>query len=104
MINFNPFKKLFVTNVTVSVTKDNIFYGEPFGTSSCPIALALNSILDQHRVAYSVFNNVVICFIGENTKKLILPIEARSFIKDFDSQKAVQPFNFQLVVPKKLLK
>lgn len=86
--------------IKVEVTQEHIDRGASNDCWSCPIALSLGNYFDKSKVFYEVDahyidfpNEDILCLLKE---------EAVSFIDDFDSNKKVKPFSFDLEVPKQL--
>ncbi len=81
---------------TIEVTQEMIDEGDKGMCQNCPIALALNQALFVNDISvlrtrfYRVRN--VDC-VGN------LPFEAQNFIEDFDRDKKVSPFSFEVEVP-----
>ena len=72
---------------------------------SCPIALALEDVIDLSSVTATVGQDVVsYCLKGgaslpevqSSDRLLPLPFEARTFIRRFDNNVEVSPFEFEL--------
>jgi hypothetical protein len=84
--------------ITVNVTQQHIDDGERMECKTCPIALALN---EQHPMPKP-------WRVGNTTSRwreetpfgwCRLPLAAQTFIGDFDFQRPVQPFTFEMEVP-----
>lgn len=84
--------------VIINVTANDIKYGKPRMTTSCPIARAVKRRTIGN--FYSVGADT--CWINEDI--IFLPSEARDFIVKFDRGREVKPFKFTLDVRKELLK
>lgn len=78
--------------IKVKVTQQCINEGIPEDPSCCPIALAISG--GDNRQSFIAVNpqHVTLDFGAYYT----LPIEAIGFIEDFDSGKAVAPFEFEM--------
>lgn len=73
----------------VEVTEDDIRNGNKNSCRSCPIANAINRLIDDS------------CIVGQYTtrfkgKKRWLPFEAQEFVRRFDANLSVSPFTFTL--------
>ncbi len=78
----------------ITVTNKHILLGMKRSAYECPIALALkDSGLEDPCVGEDS-----IC-IESSFEDILLPIEAVSFIKDFDQNLTVKPFSFELEIP-----
>jgi hypothetical protein len=90
----------------VDVTAEDIGQGEPRVACRCPVALALKRAagpilpdLDEVFVygTYILFSPVV--FFALDYSSVPTPAAVVSFIDDFDADRAVAPFAFDLDVP-----
>lgn len=75
----------------INITQEDIDSGCKGNCSLCPIALALSRTFNTREVQVS--NSYI--RVGE--KWYFIPIQARFFIRSFDTYRAVQPFSFELV-------
>jgi hypothetical protein len=88
----------------VSVTKRDITKGEAGDPQSCPIALAIRRLVKKS-VTADVQGDEGVEFIYKGkfcVRKL--PVKAKDFIFDFDDLEAVEPFSFNMNIPKELLR
>lgn len=72
----------------VTVTQEDIDKGRPQVRHGCPIAIAVKRINKSNKV----WIGRLIAFIDETCYQL--PNTAIQFVKDFDSNKPVEPFSF----------
>jgi len=82
----------------IQVTQDDIDAGIPRSCRRCPIAKAL----DRMNVPYfSILTEFVAwsALYYDEKNISILPTEALSFIQDFDHDRPVKPFEFELADP-----
>lgn len=77
----------------VKVTAEHIRLGEQGSSCRCPIARAIKDALPEPHGAVGVLGRLA--FVGNSTYKL--PQEAQAFVIAFDSDSAVEPFEFDLV-------
>ena len=78
----------------VTVTQDDIDRGVPRMPCRCPIARALRRLFPTAQVYLAFWSKTGV--LGEDPLRS-LPIEARTFIRDFDrSGKRSGPFTFEL--------
>jgi len=91
--------------VDLEVTQENIDNGIRYSIDRCPIGLAVRKILnlpEYGQPGLEIIDNFisVVSFSGMFTSKILavadVPKEVESFIDDFDSEKPVFPFKFQL--------
>lgn len=75
---------------TIEVTQEDIDNGECADATGCPVGLAIGRL--NIPKFYGVSHDAV--SIGE--RRILLPPEASSFIKDFDDHKPVSPFTFTI--------
>ena len=92
----------------VCVTEDHISSGRPCAAQACPVALAVrekighipevktvsvcDTVLD---IVFSVPPNPYMNPKGRLSQRYNLPYEVGKFIRDFDSEKPVEPFSFE---------
>ena len=79
----------------VSVTADMIRKGEPHSNNTCPVAcgmLAAGFKEARVHIHFCTFRNDD---TGDSVS-LALPLEAQSFVRDFDAGLPVSPFSFPL--------
>lgn len=97
-------------DITISVTEEHIRVGDKKQCSSCPIALAIKEFISPF-VSLAVAFELTLhykkrtenwCLLHNHV--IDLPQEALTFIKEFDDGEAVDPFKFELKIPKCLLK
>ena len=83
----------------VSVTKEHIAQGKRENAGSCPIALAVKSLLPVKKTRQvRVYTDQL--KLTRVIRKSALPLEAKNFILKFDSGKDVEPFSFLVDIPK----
>ena len=93
--------------ITVDVTQEYIDKGCRGGAGSCPVARAINAILKDSCSAYVSDNQFV---LHDKVKSIAsqeerpLPSIVTEFIKDFDNDYIVKPFQFELDIPEQYLK
>jgi hypothetical protein len=82
--------------IKVSVTAEDIREGTPGDYTSCPVALALRRALGD--VSEIEVDNVEaeIFLTNGDSLSLRLPPDAGRFINEFDCQRPVEPFEFEL--------
>lgn len=87
--------------VTVNVTQECIDDGERHACTQCPIALALQPLVDGllgvERTTFTIRKDT-------HSATGALPHEARLFVAAFDNQLEVAPFSFELDIPDQYLK
>ena len=79
----------------IQVTQDDIDAGIPRSCRRCPIAKAL----DRMNIPYFGVLTLVIVWSARYKDNSILPTEALNFIQDFDHDRPVKPFEFELADP-----
>jgi hypothetical protein len=77
----------------INVTQEDINKGCQNDSGTCPIALALSRATGNAVHVRAIYASVYNWSLLYTTD---LPIEARLFIRDFDSGKHVDPFSFEL--------
>jgi hypothetical protein len=87
----------------INVTEDDIKQGEKMSSTNCPLAIAIQKLLDnkygQKKKALVNVDHVATYTQGFNHRRVVpLPIEAREFIRAFDSDNEVKPFSFKLYI------
>ncbi len=83
--------------VQIEVTAQDIMDGEPVTSARCPVAHAINRVLQAgSRASVSPFDAMVIEGGYLVTDRITLPPEARLFINRFDQREKVEPFFFAL--------
>lgn len=88
--------------VIVDVTASDIMHGHKCEEASCPIALAILSLLDgDTRVSVSTTAVEFICDYEKYSTTL--PDAAKAFINDFDFGRVVMPLSFMLDIPEEVL-
>lgn len=75
----------------IEVTKQDIEQGECKSPWRCPIALAINRVMQPGCRAYVDYDTVIIA-----CQDYRLPPEASQFVDRFDDQASVSPFSFSL--------
>lgn len=107
MINLNPRRKV----VTINVTKENIDKGCAGCGENCPIALAINPLINPEFEIYVGSKKVTFCEsrpLEAAYLKLksfsIMPRKARNFVVDYNNGALTSPFSFELAIPKVFLK
>ncbi|MCI0665883.1 MAG: hypothetical protein L0220_32915 [Acidobacteria bacterium] len=83
----------------INVTEAIISAGLPSDNRHCPIALAINRVLDQD---YRAHIGRIICIQAWNRKVVFaipIPDIALRFIDAFDNGEYVSPFTFDLDIP-----
>ena len=83
-----------MTRVLIKVTEEDIKKGIALRCMNCPIALAVNRSL-----VFSEKVSVGSRFCHTDKESIPLSRSARRFIRRFDKQKPVKPFNFYLRLP-----
>lgn len=81
----------------VQVTQEHINAGCRNDGGNCPVALAFLATFPEFEL-YHVYERSVVVEYGGWQKSFDLPEEACEFIKNFDAQKDVDPFTFDLTV------
>lgn len=82
--------------IKVQVRQEHIDGAKPRTCTKCPIALAIKDLTGYPMVDV---NNIVVTWwdpVELKFKMLYLPISAQQFIRAFDSDQAVLPFEFEL--------
>lgn len=79
----------------IKVTQEDIEKGERTNACRCPISRALTRMGFNNSVATHHLN---IFPKGRIMKTIILPKEAKEFIRKFDNYMAVKPFEFELEI------
>lgn len=75
---------------TITVTQQHIKMGVKHSFTKCPIALALKAQCAENRIlVYRHYATV-------NDAAVRLPLIATAFIQDFDHQRGVEPFTFDV--------
>ncbi len=93
-----------MSTVKVEVTFDDVAKGERGDCRYCPIALALERVLTER--ALFVVDGRTISWAGPTVGAhgyVDLPESAREFIYVFDGAGDVEPFEFEIELPDKLL-
>jgi hypothetical protein len=92
--------------MTINVTQTDITNGFARRCSACPVALAINRVLRygaRALVSSSTFNLHRTAF--EDSQYVgCMPQEVGPFIKAFDRYAPVQPFSFQIDIPRQFLR
>lgn len=89
---------------TIEVTQDDIDGGMAYDAAHCPVAIALRRQLDC-RNAHAAADFCNVFYLKDpNSRELYsyqcdLPEEAKRFIEDYDKNRPVQPFVFEVDVP-----
>jgi hypothetical protein len=102
--------------VIVEVRDDHISRGEKEDCAYCPVALAINELLDpnyhsevanRHAVVYSEASAISI-FHAEWLAPMYetdeVPEELFNFVEMFDNEIEVKPFSFKISLPAEILK
>jgi hypothetical protein len=83
----------------ITVTADHIAHGRPGSGRECAIALALwEAFPDAEDIGVGDFATVLVG--DEPEMATLLPEQAREFVRDFDDGQPVEPFTFDLDIPK----
>lgn len=98
--------------ITFSVTQEHINEGEAKHCKHCPIALAvrktISPFVDSSVGGYDIIINYRRVFVEGiaylNSHSIKLPDIAFKFIQHFDNQLPVEPFSFEVQIPKCFLK
>jgi hypothetical protein len=98
--------------ITVNVTQEHIRAGTSKCCAACPLAFAICDTLNFPHFTYGQENPPLIGVTTEYvsfyhlnkdgkgiTPKISLPDAARKFVLDFDQDREVSPFSFELEVP-----
>lgn len=85
-------KNLKNSNMIIKVTTEDIANGKTGGIF-CPVAQACQR---EYKNPSIVVSSNIICFRNQNFSIKKLPPKAKQFIKDFDSDLPVKPFQFNL--------
>ena len=81
----------------IEVTAQDIVEGERFGCYSCPIALALKRIGKRN---WAVKSEILRRWTESGRAVDVpLPRDAKAFIDDFDHDRPVEPFSFDIELP-----
>ena len=73
----------------ISVTQEDIRSGAPLCGHACPIALAAGRVIeDEIRVGRE--------YMSRRGNSVLMPIQARKFVSDYDRGKKVEPFEFEI--------
>lgn len=94
-----------MTQVTVCVTEEHILYGEKALCRYCPLALAINSVLHSDYTAVVGDDKIVIEEDDSFTILFTMLMEPKliKFVTDFDDDKRVYPFSFEIDAPEEIL-
>lgn len=103
-----------MSTLKVYVTQSDIDEGGPQEPRSCPVALAFErawTSLSPHLIDLSVNYTTIEVTLDDEEEimpqphaELSLPLEARDFIHDFDSDvRSVGPFEFVVEIPDELV-
>lgn len=79
--------------LTIDVTEEDISKGQKGVADCCPIALAMRR---KGLCSIGVTAAFIVYFAGIKPKQYDTPNKVHSFIFDFDNDRPVQPFAFQL--------
>ena len=79
----------------VTVTQEGIDKGAKCSIHTCPIALAVKSKRGIVNVSVMEFHASV-RRNGNSVTSYVLPNKARKFVDDFDNNKPVEPFSFEM--------
>lgn len=91
-------KRREVKKMKIQVTSEHIQNGKRTSAFNCPIALAMKDT-GLANVSVGPKHAVVVNTAGD--KIISLPIEVRSFIKTFDDNLPVEPFEFEINLKEK---
>ena len=80
--------------IIINVTADDIVNGIRGKCVSCPVALAISKVFPKYFVV--VRNTEVHLNHSALVQTIQLPNSAVNFIDDFDNNKPVEPFSFEL--------
>ena len=92
----------------IEVTQLDISKGSLCRSTDCPVALAVNRVLTPEY--YSIVTMWSITIVPRTDMalkagwKAICPGIAQSFVREFDKQNEVVPFNFELNIPEEYLR
>lgn len=83
--------------VTINVTQEDIDKATPRSCSACPIALAFMRVFPEHEAfIYTMPPQAIISpNIPHESTSYNIPEEAREFIKKYDHNIPVKPFEFE---------
>lgn len=94
----------------VEVTQDDIDGGFQKNAGQCPVACALRRAVGSQVRAVSVAPYYALFIMDDvlgdwregdsSSVQRLLPAEARDFVRDFDADRPVEPFAFDLDVPR----
>lgn len=89
----------------IRVTQADIDTGKPGKTCTCPVARAINRILNgSHFASVSNAINIFRCGGAQLKLQILFPQSVRNFIYRFDSRQPVQPLDFDIEIPEYLCK
>lgn len=91
-------------NTVIQVQPQHIKHGRAGWCNACPVALA---IMPHIRIDASPAVGLSFIIIKTPTGlegRALIPLEAQTWIRDFDSMKPVKPFSFTLDIPNELLR
>ena len=83
--------------ITIDVTSDDIAGGKRLACEKCPVALAVS----RRVVGTASVSKFYISIDGFLVKQ---PPTVKSFIRDFDNQRTVKPFSFDLKLPAEIVR
>lgn len=83
-------------NTVVKVTDRNIVNGEKSSALRCSIALAMKEWIPRLTVVQVTYYYAYLTFDSIPEYRIPLPNKVTDFIRDFDSGKEVEPFEFKL--------
>ena len=84
-----------IKKINLNVTANDIAKGKKHECDKCPIARALS----RHFAVVSVSQSRIYCWDKDNKLyETLTPFELKTFINNFDDDKTVEPFKFELVV------
>ena len=92
----------------IEVTQLDISKGSLCRSTDCPVALAIDRVLDAR--FYAIVTMWTITIQPFNLVRLragwktVCPPMAQAFVREFDKQNEVVPFNFELNIPEEYLK
>lgn len=96
--------------IRLEITADDIAKGSPFNACLCPVARAINRVLMSYLFS-AVCSRVSLYSHYINAGRTVfyclpnpLPDIVYKFINDFDRDKSVQPFSFDIFIRKDFLK
>lgn len=82
---------------TIKVMQKDIKDGIRIDSKLCPVALAMNRAF--RKVNINVAGPYFCYNVGENIKRIELPIKVAKFVSNFDSAEEVKPFSFVVKIP-----